>query len=282
MSLTLHSPAKINLFLKIVNRRSDAYHNLASLFQTIDLCDIIHISLSQKDQLSCSDPSLPTDDSNLVMKAVNLFRRKTGRNFFVNVHLEKQIPQQAGLGGGSSNAATTLWALNQMHGNLVSSSQLAIWSSEIGSDIPFFFSQGTAFCTGKGENVENLSPFTHKDPLWIVKPSHGLSTPLVYKNLDLSKSTSYLVEIDVKKFIEGNITCFNDLELSAFSLLPSLAQLKERLMDSGFHTVVMSGSGSAFFCFGSGQPPKEQEFYVKQVNLLNRESEFWYNPLTEC
>lgn len=272
MSLILYSPAKINLFLKIINRRSDGYHNLASLFQAIDLCDEIHIKLSGQDRLTCSDPSLPSDSSNLIMKAIDLFRRKTGQHFFVEVHLKKNIPQQAGLGGGSSNAATTLWALNQLHGNLIPLNQLAAWSGEIGSDIPFFFSQGTAFCTGKGENVKDVPFCKMKEAIWIIKPSYGLSTPLVYKNLDLSQLTSDSVE-DVKKFMEKKVY-FNDLEPAAFSLLPSLKLFKEELINSGFHTVLMSGSGSAFFCIGPGRPPHDA--FSKQVNLLNREIDRWY------
>src|SRR5262249_13981075 len=107
--LTLLSPAKINLFLRILGKRPDGYHELASLFQAIDLADTIHFSLSDADHLTCTDPAIPVDRSNLIWKSVNLFRRKTGLNFHLKIHLEKKIPHQAGLGGGSSNAATTLW-----------------------------------------------------------------------------------------------------------------------------------------------------------------------------
>src|SRR5207245_2445437 len=97
---TFKSPAKINLFLRILNRRDDRYHNLASLLQTIDLCDIMHVSLAKEDKLTCSDPKLPTDASNLILKAAHLFRRKTNRKIHIDVHLEKRIPYEAGLGGG--------------------------------------------------------------------------------------------------------------------------------------------------------------------------------------
>src|ERR1700733_15970617 len=112
--LTLLSPAKLNLFLRIVRRRPDGYHDLASLFQTVSLADTLHFSLSERDQLTCTDPALLTDHTNLVLKAVDLFRKKTGLSFGLKIHLEKHIPYQSGLGGGSSNAATTLWALNQL------------------------------------------------------------------------------------------------------------------------------------------------------------------------
>lgn len=161
--LTLNSPAKINLFLRILNRRRDGYHNLASLFQTVDLLDQIHLSLDERDSLSCSDPTLPVDHTNLVTKAVELFRAKTGMAFNVRAHIDKKIPAQAGLGGGSSNAATTLWGLNTLLKNPATPQQLQVWSAEIGSDVPFFFSLGTAYCTGRGEQVFN-QPFLDLPP----------------------------------------------------------------------------------------------------------------------
>lgn len=279
-SLTLYSPAKINIFLKIVDKRPDGYHNLSSLFQAIDLCDILHISLSSQDRdtLTCNDPSIPSDSTNLVLKAVELFRRKTGLMFFVKIDLEKYIPSQAGLGGGSSNAATTLWALNELLDQRISLEQMAEWSEEIGSDIPFFFSQGTALCTRKGENVKNICLNKNCQPLWIVKPSLGLSTPLVYKSLNLSNLPFYDLERYLHCCIRGEWSCFNDLEIPAFTLMPSLARLKNKLLLAGFHTVLMSGSGSAFFCLGEGKLPDDEELYMKQVKVLNRERNIWYTP----
>ncbi len=113
-SLTLFSPAKINLFLRIMGKRPDGYHELASLFQAIGLGDTLTFTLTPQDSLTCSDPSLPCNDSNLIIKALHLFRRKTNLHIPVTIHLEKHIPTQAGLGGGSSNAATTLGALNTL------------------------------------------------------------------------------------------------------------------------------------------------------------------------
>ncbi len=143
--LTLNSPAKVNLFLRILRRRSDGYHDLASLFQAISLYDTIHFALSDHDELTCDKPGIPTDSTNLILKAADLFRRKTGLKFGLKAHLEKRIPHEAGLGGGSSNAATTLWALNQLHGQPASPDELIAWSGEIGSDITFFLSHGTAY-----------------------------------------------------------------------------------------------------------------------------------------
>lgn len=277
--VTLLSPAKVNLFLKIVGRRPDGYHNLASLFQTISLVDVLHFSPSDQDKLTCTDPSLPTDNSNLVLKAVDLFRRKTGRSFGVRIHLEKNIPCQAGLGGGSSNAATTLWALNMLNGQPATTEELSRWSSEIGSDIPFFFSNGTAYCTGRGEVVRNLNPIIAKptNPIWIVKPADGLSTPAVYRNVILEKLSQYNPEIALKSFYSNDPQYFNDLEQPAFTVMPTLAELKQHLLESGFHNVMMTGSGSGFFCIGQGNLPKDANLFCKQVNFLNRQANNWYN-----
>lgn len=137
--LSLHSPAKINLFLRILHKRADAYHELASLFQTVDLSDILHLSLSETDSLVCSDKTLAVDSSNLIIKAANLFRKKTGIDQGLSVHLEKKIPMEAGLGGGSSNAATTLYGFNELCGRPATEAELISWASEIGSDVSFFF-----------------------------------------------------------------------------------------------------------------------------------------------
>ncbi|XP_056168857.1 4-diphosphocytidyl-2-C-methyl-D-erythritol kinase, chloroplastic/chromoplastic isoform X2 [Syzygium oleosum] len=149
--LTLFSPCKVNVFLRITRKREDGYHDLASLFHVISLGDIIKFSLSpsQKDQLSTNVPGVPLDDKNLIIKALNLYRKKTGSNKFFWVHLDKKVPTGAGLGGGSSNAATALWAANQFNSCVATEKELQEWSGEIGSDIPFFFSHGAAYCTGR-------------------------------------------------------------------------------------------------------------------------------------
>lgn len=273
--LTLCSPAKINLFLKIVDRRPDGYHNLASLFQTISLFDTLHFEINAHDQLSCSDPTIPTDHTNLVFKALNLFRNKTQIKSCFKIHLEKKIPHQAGLGGGSGNAATTLWALNQLCGKPASTSQLAEWSFEIGSDIPFFFSNGTAYCTGRGEHVRSLKAMPQEN-IWIIKPKEGLSTPAVYRGLNLSKLSKHVPDEHLESFLSGQKHYFNDLETAAFSVLPSLECLQKELLTCGFHTVLLAGSGSGLICFGNGHPPIRQGLFCREVAFLNRTNDQWY------
>lgn len=273
--MLLRSPAKINLFLRILRKRSDGYHELASLFQAIDLCDTLQFELASQDLLTCTDPTLPTDGSNLVLKALELFRRKTGRRFGLHVHLEKKIPHQAGLGGGSSNAATTLWALNQLLGTPVGTQTLIQWAGEIGSDVAFFLSNGTAYCTGRGEKIESMPPLPQQQ-LWIVKPPEGTSTPLVYGKLDATQLPQRDPEHILHQFYVGAPDYFNDLEAAACSVTPVLAPVKQGLLAQGYSTVMLCGSGSSFFCMGAKAIPCAENCCCFEAHYLNRSLESWY------
>lgn len=272
MSL-FRSPAKINIFLRVLAKRSDGYHELASLFQAIDLFDDLHIDKSNADQFTCTDPGLPTDASNLVVKAVDLFRRKTGITTPLRIHLEKRIPSEAGLGGGSSNAATTLWAMNELFQCPASLDQLKSWSAEIGSDITFFLSHGTAYCTGRGEILREQASLPSEN-LWIVKPALSLKTPLVFKSLCLKTISREDPEVLLKQCIAGNPSYVNDLEAPAFQLLPALASLKELLQQRG--KVCMSGSGTSFFLIGKEPVDLGVGLSVFRASFVNRPKGCWY------
>ncbi len=237
-NLTLLSPAKVNLFLRVLGKRPDGYHELASLISTIDLADTLTLTLSNEDSLMCTDKRI---GSNLVTKSVDLFRKKTGLKFNVSIHLDKKIPIEAGLGGGSSNAATTLKGLNELLGFPVGSEELQQWSAELGSDVPFFFSSGTAYCTGRGEFVQDLPHYRFDQKIEIVKPDEGLSTPDVYKAFDLEHSSKRDPEELLESFLAGRPIFINDLERPAFQIMPSLKGIKEK------YNATMSGSGTAFF-----------------------------------
>lgn len=257
--MTFFSPAKLNLFLHVVKKREDGYHELASLFQTISLGDTLQFVLSDKDVLHVKGPFVIVG-TNLVQKALDLFRAKSGLKFHVAITLEKQIPLQAGLGGGSSNAATTLWGLNEILGRPVGEADLIEWSKELGSDATFFFSTGTAYCTGRGEIVRALPPLQERSCM-VVKPDFGLSTAHVFKNF-------------VFRHQSHKCLYFNDLEETACFLEPRLASIKQALLASGFDTVVMTGSGTSFFCFGSGTVPNG--FQSFPVHFIFRNSHAWY------
>ncbi|XP_022147682.1 4-diphosphocytidyl-2-C-methyl-D-erythritol kinase, chloroplastic [Momordica charantia] len=290
--LTLFSPCKINVFLRITKKREDGYHDLASLFHVISLGDTIKFSLSpsKKDRLSTNVSGVPLDDKNLIIKALNLYRKKTGSENFFWIHLDKKVPTGAGLGGGSSNAATALWAANKFSGCLATEKDLQEWSSEIGSDIPFFFSEGAAYCTGRGEVVQNIPPPVPLDvPMVLIKPQEACSTAEVYKRLRLDQTSGIdplsLLDQITKNGISQDV-CINDLEPPAFDVLPSLKRLKQRIISASrgeFDAVFMSGSGSTIVGIGSPDPPgfiynddEFQDVFLAEANFLTREANQWY------
>ena len=239
------SPAKINLFFRVLRKRSDGYHEIASLFQAIDLFDLIFISKDVEDSLTCSDPSLLCGHDNLVVKALHVFRKYFPFSHGVKIHLEKKIPMQSGLGGGSGNAATTLWALNELTGRRAKLHELITMGEKIGSDVPFFFSQGTAYCTGRGEHLESFD-LPHPLEGWIAKPSFGLSTPCVYRETRVEELSLQ----DPRDSLREYPRFYNDLESAAIRLEPRLQDFRSKLKQMGFETVTMTGSGTAFFCTG--------------------------------
>lgn len=291
-TLHLFSPSKVNLFLRIMRRREDGYHDLASLFHVIDLGDDMGFEelagTAAADALTCNMEGVPTDESNLVIKALNLFRRKTGRTQRFRVSLHKRVPHGAGLGGGSANAATALWAANELTGRPASNEELLDWSGEIGSDISVFFSGGAAYCTGRGEVVEDVPPPLPLDSrMLLVKPPVGLSTPEIFKALDLGRrSTADPRDLLARLAAEGATQelAVNDLEQPAFDRLPALLELKQRLQaeGSGFSSVFMTGSGSTIVCMGSDdvpaflQEPQYADMFVSPTRLITRQPGEWY------
>ena len=294
-AVAFFSPSKVNLFLRIIRRREDGFHDLASLFHVIDLGDQMKFAKSSsktRDTLVCSDDTIPLDGSNLVIKALDLFRRKTGIEQYFWVELEKKVPHGAGLGGGSGNAATAMWAANAMCGNPATEEQLLEWSGDIGSDISVFFSTGAAYCTGRGEIVEDVEPpLPLSTPMLLVKPDVGLSTPQIFKALDLDG----LSPADPLALMEGIKTrgcvddvCVNDLEAPAFAELPELLELKKKLraQSSGdVSAVFMSGSGSTIVQVGDDTAPAfvdaDPNLFQAKTRLITRERGEWFAPSLE-
>lgn len=269
--LSLLSPAKINVYFRVLHKRCDGFHEISSLYQAVTLCDTLEIKLSSVDEFTCSDSSLSLDHTNLVSRALALFRRKTDCRQHFAIHLDKKIPIQAGLGGGSSNAATALWGFLQLTGIVISQEELFSWGAELGSDVPFFFSSGVAKASGRGEVLVDAVPFIDV-PFWIVKPKMGLSTAEVYQRCRPSQ----------KKRQEEEML-YNDLEEAAFSLNPALLKLKEDLLFFGFKTVLLCGSGTSFFCLESKTSyqllelkKSFPELQIFQVKPLQRKQLRWY------
>ncbi|KAG7356119.1 4-diphosphocytidyl-2c-methyl-d-erythritol kinase [Nitzschia inconspicua] len=285
-TLTLFSPCKINLFLRILRKREDGYHDLASLFQAIGFGDTLELTTTNidqdKDAFTCNMPGVPVDDTNLVLRALQLMRNKTGVQQYFQANLIKQVPAQAGLGGGSANAATAMWASNELMGRPATLEQMIEWSGELGSDITFFLSRGTAYCTGRGEIMTPTEPpLPTGTKLCIVKPNIGLSTPSVFKELNYDE----LSELDADNvllpaFLNANGVenvpseyYVNDLEPPAFRCVPELGELKAKLQKvPGFKHVMMSGSGTSIFCIGE---PDDNEAFRKEFEDDNERQVFF-------
>ena len=273
--MKLNSPAKLNLFFRVLNKRDDGFHEIASLMQAISLCDLMHFEFANSDTITCTDPKIPLDHKNFIYQARELFRSKTGFKKPVTIHVEKQIPIMGGLGGGSGNLATTLYALNLLSKLKIPEEELAKWAGELSSDAPFFFSSGTAFAERRGEKIASLKPLP-KQNIYLARPKgDGLSTPLVYKHC---KPNFY--KESPKKLMQAalqNAPIFiNDLEPAAVSLKGELRGFKEKLFELGFDAVSMTGSGTTFFCFGKPRVRSLPKCDIWETSYVSRAKDGWY------
>lgn len=275
-SFDLFSPAKINLFLRVLRKREDGYHELASLFQAINIGDKITFSLSSEDKITFSGIPVAQGPSNLVNKAIALFRNKTGLSDSIAIHVDKKVPLESGLGGGSGNAATVLWGLNILFNFPASLDDLIRWSAEIGSDITFFFSSGTAFCTGRGECFSDIR-FPEDSKIYTLAiPNYGLSTKEIFKSLDLESSNEYPSPSELlNKFKLGYPLYLNDLEKPAFQMRPELCNLKT-ILESTFENVFMTGSGTGLVCIGNRRAPRLEGVQFYPFNFIQRNPSHWY------
>ena len=278
-TLSLVAPAKVNLFLRILRKREDGFHELASLFQTVSLLDTLDfwaddpdadapVASMEVDPESVGREGIPTDGSNLVMRALQLFADKTGERRRIHCKLRKAIPAQAGLGGGSGDCATALFAANRLAGFKASEQELIEWSAELGSDISFFFSRGSAYCTGRGEIIENVPPLPSTS-LYLIKPPYGCSTPAVFKQLGLQPGETFPGP-DPREMLSSfqssvyGAPYLNDLEPPACAVAPELQSLRDDIASCGFEHVMMSGSGSTIFAIG---PPSADKASTWETDL---------------
>ena len=187
--MVLKTPAKINLALDVVGKRADGYHTLETVFQTVSLYDTITVTLfphrtgEQAIRILCNIPWIPKDERNIAWKAVDLFLKKTGCPVGFDIYLQKYIPSQAGLGGGSSDAAAVLYACNQLTGAGLSHAELCEMGLQLGADVPFFFYGGTAYAAGVGEEIQPL-PYLGDVSVVLAKGKGGISTAAAYAAMD--------------------------------------------------------------------------------------------------
>jgi 4-diphosphocytidyl-2-C-methyl-D-erythritol kinase len=241
------APAKINLSLRVLGRRSDGFHEIETFIAPISLCDEIKIEQrcgKQKITFRCNDPSVPNGEGNLVVRAANVFFEQTKITSGLSIELKKRIPHGAGLGGGSSDAASTLLALNKLFETNLPREALAKMAEMIGSDVPFFIFQSAAVCKGRGELV---SPTTLREQLslLLLKPEFGVPTQWAYSRWRDSHEIPG-VSSGVQQFTQQSF--MNDLERPVFEKFVFLAQLKMWLLNQPeVGAALMSGSGSTIF-----------------------------------
>jgi 4-diphosphocytidyl-2-C-methyl-D-erythritol kinase len=240
-------PAKINLSLRVLDRRSDGFHEIETLIAPISLCDEIKIeqrSGKQEIAFRCDDPSVPKGEDNIVVRAANAFFEETKITSGVSIALKKTIPHGAGLGGGSSDAASTLLALNELFETNLPPEALGRMAAMIGSDVPFFIFQSAAVCKGRGELV---TPTRLREQLSVLllKPGLGVPTQWAYSRwLDSREIPG--VAYGAQQFTQQSFV--NDLERPVFEKFVFLAQLKMWLLKQPeVGAALMSGSGSTVF-----------------------------------
>jgi 4-diphosphocytidyl-2-C-methyl-D-erythritol kinase len=239
------APAKINLSLRILGKRGDGFHEIDTLITPISLYDKIDIEKQNRwIDFSCDDPTLSNGDDNLVVRAAKIFLEHAKIKSGVSIKLEKKIPHGAGLGGGSSDAAATLRALNQLFDAKLSRDDLAKIGSEIGSDVPFFLFESAALCKGHGEIVEPTKLKT-KLSILLLKPEFGVASGWAYSRWKDSKEITG-ISYEPQK-LNGHVLV-NDLERPVFEKFVFLAQLKTWLLkQKEVAGALMSGSGSTVF-----------------------------------
>lgn len=252
-SIEIKAPAKINAGLFITSKRDDGFHNIETIFYPVaGLYDTLSLKVADSFSFSTDSPGLSSDTgSNLVVKAARLFAARTGSENFISfrTHLIKRIPMGAGLGGGSSDAAAMLLALNELNGGIFDQAGLREMGLQLGSDVPFFIKPGPLFASGRGEIFEECRLRLDSSFILIVNPGIHISTPWAYKNcrpshapFDLRKLTS--LRLKRKQYKTDTL---NDFERIVFPEYPLIQRIKETMLQNGAYTANMSGSGSSVF-----------------------------------
>lgn len=255
--VTVHAPAKVNLILRILDRRSDGYHNLWSIMHTVALEDAVTMRVTSSQggiRLACNAEGLSVDHTNLVWKAASAVLEHARLSVGVDIELHKRVPMGAGLGGGSSDAAATILGLNQSLKLGWSREKMAEVGQALGSDVAFFLFAPSAIVSGRGESVR---PVTIEGDRWIVlvKPAFGIETKWAYQELaatragvrQLSADHSELDRRDRITWGQVAARVENDFEMPVFARHPKLAEIKRSLLKRGAQFALLSGSGATVF-----------------------------------
>jgi 4-diphosphocytidyl-2-C-methyl-D-erythritol kinase len=258
MTLQKLSPCKVNLILNILGKRADGFHELETIMQPVAIHDELEFAPGGNGiELTCSDPTLPTDRGNLVYRAAAAFLEQAAIRGGVRIHLEKKLPLAAGLGGGSANAAVTLLGLNELFGGALTFQQLTTIAASLGSDVPFFLQRNPALATGRGEQVKPLDPFPalKGTAILLVHPGFGISTAWSYNSLakypsalngTRGRAEGLISQLQTAR-PEGSVDLYNSLEAPALEKYPLLVLFQEFFREQGVLGTLMSGSGSTTF-----------------------------------
>jgi 4-diphosphocytidyl-2-C-methyl-D-erythritol kinase len=239
VNLKIKAYAKLNLFLDILGKRNDNYHEILTVMCQIDLADDIKISLSDGDgiNLRCSDVNIPADERNTAFKAARLFLNKLNEKSNINIAITKKIPVMAGLGGSSADAAAVLLGLNKLFGNIFTLSELLEIGAEIGSDVPFCIHGGSALCKGRGTEIAEVLPVP--DCVFvIIKPDFSCSSKEAYAFYGKKHGIKPLPKTEVKNYYNAFEILYNN---------PEISRIKDKLLNLGAMGACLTGSGSAVF-----------------------------------
>lgn len=244
-TLTLLAPAKLNLSLRVLGKRDDGFHEIDTLMVKLPgLSDRLDFTSAESFSFQCNDASLPSDESNLAVKAVRAYEAAAGTACRFAISLQKSIPHGAGLGGGSSDAAAVLMGLDQLHNGRLGTAQLHEIAASLGSDIPFFLTNGAARCSGRGEIIKP-APSPAALRVLLLKPAFVAPTPEAYSHWNSSRE---LPGISYAEQQIGDLTLTNDLERPVFAKHFFLAELKQWLLERCETAAAMlCGSGSTVF-----------------------------------
>jgi 4-diphosphocytidyl-2-C-methyl-D-erythritol kinase len=255
--ILIQAPAKVNLVLRVLDRRADGYHNLWSLMQTVGLGDELRVRLREDSagiRLRCDDATLPVDERNLVHRAATAVLRAAGRPVGVDIAIAKRIPMGAGLGGGSSDAAATILAVTRLLDLRWSPEEMARVGQTVGSDVPFFFHAPTAVVQGRGEEV---APVRLTGERWVVlvNPGFAIATRWAYERLSDTRRTVPPLPEALRGLTRDRTLAWervlplmeNDFEAALHPVHPALRDIKRRLLEAGAEAALLSGSGATVF-----------------------------------
>ncbi len=285
----VHSYAKLNLYLNVLGKRKDNYHDIETLFERISLCDKIILKILPDGEIKVSSnmPGLPQDNSNLAYKAASILQKACGTSKGVEIRIIKRIPVGSGMAGGSSNSAAVLSGLNKLWGLKINRQELVHLAKKIGADVPFFiYDSPFALGKGRGDRIRTLKAL-NKRKVWhvIIVPRISVSTPSIYREWDklkvssraltqaltMGKNNVKILTSALKKnnpfLIEKAL--FNSLEQVTASIYGEIGKIKSRLVRLGQRAILMSGSGPTVFCFISSR--KEGERLYAQL----KKNRFW-------